>query len=328
MIEDFWFRRRRHKHTKLDFYIFVVILYVAVIIEKPVNMWLYLFMLTAAVACIIYTEVAERIRHGQDTDEYFENKKINLPKEFVKDKNTLGNIHCVAKYFPTQNKIVVMDHPDSRVKTELRKFEVSKENVANVAKVWNDICSVFDEYTFFDTLFSYVDKNSGILKLIFIHRGQREAKCEENISRDFKAPEPVYNAEALVLSEYGDPLINIENLDKKESSEPAVSINNSEYTEFIEMNDILKPEDGKIDVNISNAEKLSELPGINIVKAKKIVEYRDKNGFFKTKEDFYKTAGVKDHFISQIAALITVDKSSKAIVDDPRKRFNNERIVD
>ena len=328
MFDDFLFRRRRHKYTKFDFYIFIAILYAAVIIEKPANMWLYLFLLTAAVACIIYIEMAKKNHANQDSEEYFENKKINLPKEFVKDKNTLGNIHCVAKYFPSQNKIVVMDHPDSRVKTELRKFEVSKENVGNVVKVWNDICSVFDEYTFFDTLFSYVDKNSGILKLTFIYRAEKAQKYEENISHDFKAPEPVYDAKALVLSEYGDPLINIDNLEKKCSSKSDNSDNYNEYNEFIEMSDILKPEGGKIDVNVTNAEKLSELPGINIVKAKKIVEYRDKNGFFKTKEDFYKIAGVKEHFIPQIDKIITVDKSSRAIVEDPRRKSSNERIVD
>ena len=43
-----------------------------------------------------------------------------------------------------------------------------------------------------------------------------------------------------------------------------------------------------IDVNLANAQTISELPGINIVIAKKIVEYRNINGFFKSKEELFK----------------------------------------
>lgn len=322
MFKNFFFRRKR-KYTKFDFYILLGILLFAVLYERPENSGLYLTILAITIACTIYIE---RCKLPQQTPQII-NHTANVPKEFVKDKNTLGNIHCVAKYFPSQKKIIVMDHPDSRVKTELRSFEVSKENVGSVEKVWQDICSVFDEYTFFDTLFSYIDKNSGILKLNFIHRAEREKEHYDKVeSHDFSQPEPVYNAEALVLSEYGDPLINIEKLDKKEAN--TAPNENDNYEDFVEMGDILKPEDGKTDVNIANAEKLSELPGINIVKAKKIVEYRNKNGFFKTKEDFYKVAGIKEHFKAKIEDIITVDKTSKAIVENPRKKINTERIVD
>ena len=133
----------------------------------------------------------------------------------------------------------------------------------------------------------------------------------------------MYKPEALVLSEYGDPLINMEYLDKKEK-EYMSNVDN--YNDFVGMNDILKPEEGKIDVNIANTAQLAELPGINIVIAKKIVEYRDKNGFFKTKDDFCKIAGLKEHFTEQIKEMITVDKTSKVIVENPR--IPKERIVD
>lgn len=321
MLKDFLFRKRRKNYTKFDFYIFWGVLFFAVIFEKPNLMWLYISLLALALICSIFIEKL-KVEEGQNS---FVNYTSNVPSEFVKDKNTLGNVHCVAKYFPTQHKIVVMDHPDSKIKTELRSFDVSRENVADVEKVWQDICSVFDQYTFFDTLFSYIDKNSGVLKLKFIYRTQRPKREINNEVEDYNMPppEPVYNAEALVLSEYGDPLINIDNLDKKDNLN---SKQIEDYDEFVEMDDILKPEDGKIDVNIANTEKLATLPGINIVKAKKIVEYRDKNGFFKTKDDFCKIADVKDHFIEQIKDMITVDKTSKVIVEN--LRIPKERIVD
>lgn len=322
MFKDFLFRKRRKSFTKLDFYIILGILFIAVIHEKPEQMWLYISILALTLICTLFVE---KLKAEGEVATYIDFTS-NVPSEFVKDKNTLGNVHCVAKYFPTQQKIVVMDHPDSKIKTELRSFEVSKENVGDVDKVWRDICSVFDQYTFFDTLFSYIDKNSGVLRLKFIYRTEspkNEIPKEVEDKRNFVQPEPVYKAEALVLSEYGDPLVNIEYLDKKEKED---NLNTDNYGEFIEMNDILKPEEGKIDVNIANTEQLSELPGINIVKAKKIVEHRDKNGFFKTKDDFCRIAGIKEHFKEQIKEMITVDKTSRVIVENPR--IPTERIVD
>ena len=322
MLRDFLFRSKRRNFSKLNFYIFLGILLFAVIYEKPEKMWLYISILILTLICTICVEKLK----SDEQNASFINYTSGVPLEFVKDKNTLGNMHCVAKYFPMQQKIVVMDHPDSKLKTELRSFEVSRENVGDVDKVWSDICSVFDQYTFFDTLFSYIDKNTGVLRLKFIYRHDRpKAEIPKDVEelKDFAPPEPVYKPEALVLSEYGDPLINMEYLDKKEKEDMS---NVDNYNDFVGMNDILKPEEGKIDVNIANTAQLAELPGINIVIAKKIVEYRDKNGFFKTKDDFCKIAGLKEHFTEQIKEMITVDKTSKVIVENPR--IPKERIVD
>lgn len=321
MWEELGFKKRR-KFTKIDIYVIWIVLFIAVIHEHPQKMWLYLTLLILAMACMIFIEFAKKKEQEESIISY-----TNVPKEFLKDRNTLSNVHCIAKYFPAQKKIVVMDQPESRLKTELRTFEVSKENVGNVDKVWHDICSVFDEYTFFDTLFSYIDKNSGILRLTFIHRKKEEIvdKTVES-THNYTHKEPEYAPDAVVYSEYGEPLVNIDKLDKKSTKDESTKAESNANNDLVEMNDILHTEDGKIDVNVANAEKLSALPGINIVKAKRIVEYRNINGFFKTKEDFCKVAGLKDHFIEKIKDIITVDRSSKAIVENPR--LNNERIVD
>lgn len=317
---DGLFYRRRRRFTKFDFYILVAVAIYFVFKERPDNMWLYIVLIGVTLVCTIYVYLAKR---GLTKNSII-NPSTRVPAQFIKDKNTLGNINCVAKYFPTQQKIIVMDHPESKIKSELRSFEVSKENVGNVDKVWFDICSVFDEYTYLETLFSYIDKNSGVLRIKYINRTKRDTSNDATVGyEEYKNPKPVYKESALVIDEYGDPLINIENLEKKEIK---ANNNKKDFDNFVEMNDILKSEDGKIDLNIADAEKLAKLPGINIIKAKKIVEYRNKNGFFKTKEDFYQIAGIKDHFIEKIENLITVDKTSKAIVE-PRKKIT-ERIVD
>ncbi len=319
MYENFFFRKRR-RFTKFDFYIIVAVAIYYVFKQRPDNMWLYVVLIGITLACTVYVVMA---KNGLTKNSII-NPSTKVPAQFIKDQNTLGNINCIVKYFPSQQKIVVMDHPESKSKTELRSFEVSKENMADVNKIWYDICSVFDEYTYLETLFSYIDKNSGALRLKYINRKPLDYSNDNKVGyEEYKNPKPVYKQSALVIDEYGDPLINIENLDKKEMKQENKEQN---FDNFVEMNDILKSEGGKIDINIADAEKLSQLAGINLIQAKKIVEYRNKNGFFKTKEDFYKVAGLKSHFIEKIDSLITVDKTAKSIVE-PRKRIS-ERIVD
>jgi DNA uptake protein ComE-like DNA-binding protein len=59
-----------------------------------------------------------------------------------------------------------------------------------------------------------------------------------------------------------------------------------------------------------SATELSVLPGINIVKAKKIIEYRDTNGYFQSVDDFLKAAEVKDYFAKKIKTLIDISVPS------------------
>ena len=95
--------------------------------------------------------------------------------------------------------------------------------------------------------------------------------------------------------------------------------------EFVEMGEVLSKESKQIDVNNATASEISILPGINIVMAKKIVEFRDTNGLFKNEEDFFKVANVKEHFIPKIKAMIKFGNKPTPKNDDD----NDEgRIID
>lgn len=62
-----------------------------------------------------------------------------------------------------------------------------------------------------------------------------------------------------------------------------------------------------ININTANASLLSTLPGVGASTAKKIIEYREKNGDFKKIEDIMKVPGIKESKFSQIKTYITAD---------------------
>lgn len=63
---------------------------------------------------------------------------------------------------------------------------------------------------------------------------------------------------------------------------------------------------GKININTASIEELKQLNGIGDAKAKAIVDYRTKNGKFKTIEDLLKVSGISQTIYAKIKENITV----------------------
>ncbi len=61
-----------------------------------------------------------------------------------------------------------------------------------------------------------------------------------------------------------------------------------------------------ININRANASELTTLPGIGEVRATQIVEYREKHGYFKAKEDIMEVSGIGQATFENIAELITI----------------------
>jgi comEA protein len=66
------------------------------------------------------------------------------------------------------------------------------------------------------------------------------------------------------------------------------------------------PVGGKVDINTADTMALEGLPGIGPAKAKAVIEYRQKNGTFKTVEDLKNVAGIGDKTVEQLKDKITV----------------------
>ncbi len=64
--------------------------------------------------------------------------------------------------------------------------------------------------------------------------------------------------------------------------------------------------DGKVNINLADAETLATLPQIGEVRAKAIIAYREKNGNFQKTEEIMLVAGIGNGIYAAIAASITV----------------------
>ena len=64
---------------------------------------------------------------------------------------------------------------------------------------------------------------------------------------------------------------------------------------------------GKINLNKATAAQLTQLKGIGMKYAERIVEFRDKNGSFKQVEDLLKVQGIGPRTLEKIKDRITVE---------------------
>jgi competence protein ComEA len=227
--------------------------------------------------------------------------------------------------------------PDTRNKK--RMFTKQQNNKYRLNRDWADICRVFDDKSSIDTLAPFLDIPKECI--ILIDAGIRNTKIQKSKFESVKPPEININN-----SNIGPKFVDINNVapDKfgiqpdtsSKKDENFVNLNSlsertqatkakgEETSNLVEFSDTLQADSKKIEVNIVTAAELSVLPGINIVKAKKLIEYRNANGYFKSVEDFLNAAEVKEHFSQKIKNLITVS-SPKNIENEEE---TEGRIVD
>ncbi|MCX7205885.1 MAG: helix-hairpin-helix domain-containing protein [Proteobacteria bacterium] len=61
-----------------------------------------------------------------------------------------------------------------------------------------------------------------------------------------------------------------------------------------------------VDINTASQEQLEAVNGLGPAKAKAIIEYRSKNGPFKSAEDLKKVPGIKDGVFNKVKAEVSV----------------------
>lgn len=63
-----------------------------------------------------------------------------------------------------------------------------------------------------------------------------------------------------------------------------------------------------VDINTANTKELSSLQGIGPSKAQAIVDYRQKNGPFKTTKDLIKVKGIGPKIVEKLGSEIVITK--------------------
>jgi len=72
-----------------------------------------------------------------------------------------------------------------------------------------------------------------------------------------------------------------------------------------------RQESAPVDVNSASVEELMSVPGIGQVVAQRIVEFREKNGPYKSVDDLLKVQGIGEKSLAKLRDRLTVGKAKK-----------------
>ena len=95
----------------------------------------------------------------------------------------------------------------------------------------------------------------------------------------------------------------------RQSSNVKIQSNNNQAIEIINSNSSTtssQPQNAKININTADQQSLETLPGIGLVKAQAIIDYRLKSGNFKTKKDIIKVKGIGEKTYEKIEDKIEI----------------------
>ena len=116
----------------------------------------------------------------------------------------------------------------------------------------------------------------------------------------------------------------------KEEQKSKIQINNSEkktclyVDEYFNNNTQDEQNKQKLNINAATEKEITNLPGINVIMAKRIIKYRDLHGGFNSLGELYSEMKIKPHFQLKLNDLICVrEVKTKQIESKP-----DERIID
>ncbi len=123
---------------------------------------------------------------------------------------------------------------------------------------------------------------------------------ESSVSSDVQSSKSTSSGSSLLSSEQSES--SISESANSESSEPASSAASVSVPQVKDP----KTTSSKININTASIEQLKTLNGIGDVKAKAIVEYREKNGGFKSVDELDNVDGIGKATIDKLRDQITV----------------------
>lgn len=95
-----------------------------------------------------------------------------------------------------------------------------------------------------------------------------------------------------------------------EKIEEYVTVNPQNVQNSTDSKNRIVSEKQLLNVNLASQEELERLPGIGPIKAKAIVDFREKNGPFKSVEDLVRVPGIGEKTLEKLLPCITVSEGS------------------
>lgn len=331
----------RRKNHGFNLAMALIAFLVALFLERPEAFKMGLFIV---VLCAITFFI---VRHFFLNLIYKTSIKL-VNRQFVLRDNALHNENVTIIYTPDE-KLVVMDNFADKRRAK-RMFTLQKGKL-NVNKAWHRVCKVFDSYMTLESLATFYSYDTNV-EIITLDMPETPKKKEMRIDRSNQGPKFVemggIQADSFAegsnkVNDKGARFVDIDNIQEQKQYVPKaqkeVAFTNlsdiqeqvayvpkeAEVQQFSDLGDILSSGSNKIDVNFATASEIAILPGINIVGAKKIVEHRDLNGLFKSDDEFFAVANVKDHFVQKIKPMIVIGKPVEKSDDD---ELSDGRVVD
>lgn len=113
---------------------------------------------------------------------------------------------------------------------------------------------------------------------------------------------------------------------EKEKKTRTVELTPVKSEKKVEKQDVKVNASEKIDINTCTEAELRKLPGLSLAQIKATVEYREKNGFFNSVDDFVSILGIKPHFAVQIFDMAVA--SPAPVKEKPESEKVVRRTID
>ena len=250
----------------------------------------------------------------------------NVDSKLRLEENKIGNNYCNV-LFEIGNSIIVTESNcinyartyQNTSNSAKRMFTVSYSQT-NINHLWKLICKYFSQSTTFDELYQF---SSSFADIVIVEIKTAPQKRTNNKTQNTQNS----NIQDVKPDNYKNTYV--QQTSNESSFTKMEDINSANTAATIGINEIndnlleLSDSPCKIDINLATDSQLATLPGINIILAKKIIEHRNLNGYFKTIDEFLNVANLKPHFVQKVKNSIII-KSIKPNND----LDNNERIID
>lgn len=260
-------------------------------------------------------EVIEIVKHFEETG-----KLIAVDAE---DSDSI--LYLERGYYDSIEELLNSEYKEVGIISSEKIFEKLKSNLKLNQDLFRELIYVlFLESRDYKLYGKYFISQKEIEKIIYAldHEFSVGRKTEKQIAKDFHISvealtELIQDQEYIVEFQ-----TDIEKQTKYERNN-SVSVDNVSIDEPASI----------IDINQCSQEDFLEIPSINIIIAKKLIDYREDKGGFRSIDEFIQTANIKPHMIERIKSMITcgiyiVPEEKKRNLESKRKVRLKGRVVE